>query len=394
MREKEPQILLAKQIDYVFEAWQLLILLADEKSVGSSITRLESILKDKYGIESAFVTQYLHLLQQITDQLQESLISDRDRVQLLFGHHKSGYTAFELLFCFHPNDYMAPSHKSAKEAYEYFKGLTEKERDMFYFQELTKELNEDEFYGYMGNDEKGMKVTDAERMRNIFSYIQNMNLTMENREFLQVCYLQRDDYVKEMVKYLQLAISVIEKHKDDLMKIADKWEDYWNQKIQSGHFFLEWNMAIKNTLQHEEKIVVLPGFIQCAVVWINIGSPVLLHDKELLPVCRMGVVLQDDFDMELKVKDEYQVEDIQKKIKLLADKSKFDILLFIKDKPAYGSEIAKHFGLTTATVSHHMNRLLEEQLIIVEQQNKKIYYKANQTVLQNLFEDCSKLLVR
>ena len=65
--------------------------------------------------------------------------------------------------------------------------------------------------------------------------------------------------------------------------------------------------------------------------------------------------------------------------------------MFIKDKPAYGSEIARHFSLTNATVSHHMNRLFEYRLVQVELQDGKLYYQARKEYLQELFERAGKL---
>lgn len=391
--KKDQQIIVAKQIDYVFEGWQLLMILADERKAGTSFMKLQSIIKNKYGYESAFTKEYIQLLQKIGDQAFHALNQDKSRIQYLFGHQYE-YTAFELVFCFLQNDYKSVAHMSAEEAYESFKGLSERDRDVFFFHELTKDMSEDEFHAYMGNNEEGIIVSDVDRVKNIFTYIQKMNLSMETREFIQDCYLKRNLYAEEIVKYLQVAINIIRKYQDDLIKNAGQWEEYWTAIIQAGQFSSVWSTTVENTVLNEDKIVVLPSFIQCAVVWINIGDNVLPHEDDMLPVCRMGVILLDNFNMQSKVKEEYQLEDYQNKLKLLADKSKFDILMYIKDQPAYGSEIAKHFGLTTATVSHHMNRLLEEQLIIVEQQNRKIYYRSNKDVLQNLLEACNNLLTK
>lgn len=82
---------------------------------------------------------------------------------------------------------------------------------------------------------------------------------------------------------------------------------------------------------------------------------------------------------------------MQPVFKALGDKSKADILLFIKDKPAYGSEIAKHFSLTTATVSHHMNKLLQLRIIHAELQDSRVYYQVRKDELAKMFEQCKKI---
>ena len=51
-------------------------------------------------------------------------------------------------------------------------------------------------------------------------------------------------------------------------------------------------------------------------------------------------------------------------LKLLGDKSKFEILRTVKDEGAYGAQLAKQMGLTTATISHHVNALLNRRLVL------------------------------
>lgn len=61
-------------------------------------------------------------------------------------------------------------------------------------------------------------------------------------------------------------------------------------------------------------------------------------------------------------------------LKALSDKSKFDILLSLKESPKYATELATEMGLTSATVSHHMGALLAAKLVYVEKANGKYYY--------------------
>ena len=73
-------------------------------------------------------------------------------------------------------------------------------------------------------------------------------------------------------------------------------------------------------------------------------------------------------------------------LKLLADKSKFEILSYIRDKEAYGSELAQRLGLTTATISHHMSALLNANLAEMKRMDKRIYYTSNQKALEEALE--------
>ena len=79
-------------------------------------------------------------------------------------------------------------------------------------------------------------------------------------------------------------------------------------------------------------------------------------------------------------------------LKLLADKSKFQILAHVRDEAAYGSELAKRLELTTATVSHHMNALLAAGLVEVRHVENRVYYTANKEALKEVLEYCMGIL--
>jgi len=66
------------------------------------------------------------------------------------------------------------------------------------------------------------------------------------------------------------------------------------------------------------------------------------------------------FDCNYKVsRRQLSSQELSNGLKLLSDPSKFEILYFIRNKKAYGQEIAAEQKLTTATISHHMNTLMK-----------------------------------
>jgi len=81
---------------------------------------------------------------------------------------------------------------------------------------------------------------------------------------------------------------------------------------------------------------------------------------------------------------EQPVEKVVPALKVLGDNSKFEILRFLKEAPNYNVEIAKHMGLTPATVSHHMTALFSLSLVTMEQVNKKVYYSVNEEQIKKI----------
>lgn len=107
--------------------------------------------------------------------------------------------------------------------------------------------------------------------------------------------------------------------------------------------------------------------------------------------CRIGILLKDKAALEFSSGVRGSMEEMTAVWKALGDKSKFEILLYIKQKSAYGSEIAKHFSLTTATVSHHMNKLQQLGLVRAELKEGRLYYKTRNDRLREFFEDAKEL---
>ena len=71
-------------------------------------------------------------------------------------------------------------------------------------------------------------------------------------------------------------------------------------------------------------------------------------------------------------------------MRLISEKNKFEILSLTKEAPAYGSVLAQHLGLTTATISHHTNELYEAHLLNLEKKGNRIYYSTNEEMLRKL----------
>ncbi len=81
------------------------------------------------------------------------------------------------------------------------------------------------------------------------------------------------------------------------------------------------------------------------------------------------------------------------KLKALADSSKLGILSALKVSPMYNLEIAQQLGVTAATMSHHMNVLLNCGLVGVEKKDGKVYYHLEKDNLQNFIKDLEETLL-
>jgi len=81
----------------------------------------------------------------------------------------------------------------------------------------------------------------------------------------------------------------------------------------------------------------------------------------------------------------------QQTFKALSDRNRREILHLLKDGPLTAGEIAEHFPVSGATISHHLSSLKEAGLILDEKQGKYIYYELNMSVVDELLGWISEL---
>lgn len=82
---------------------------------------------------------------------------------------------------------------------------------------------------------------------------------------------------------------------------------------------------------------------------------------------------------------------IQQTLKALSDKTRQDILEFLKQGAKSAGEISAQFGVSGATISHHLSVLKDAGLISDEKKGKFIYYELNMSVLDEMIQWFSAL---
>jgi len=73
-------------------------------------------------------------------------------------------------------------------------------------------------------------------------------------------------------------------------------------------------------------------------------------------------------------------------LKAISDSVRRDILQMLKSGKKSAGEIAKHFNLTGATVSYHLAKLKEADLITEQKYKNFIYYELNTSVFEEILK--------
>ena len=74
----------------------------------------------------------------------------------------------------------------------------------------------------------------------------------------------------------------------------------------------------------------------------------------------------------------------QQSFKALSDPVRREILSLLRRGPMAAGDIAAHFEVSGATISHHLSVLRDAGLVLDDKQGKYIYYELNMSVIDDI----------
>lgn len=92
--------------------------------------------------------------------------------------------------------------------------------------------------------------------------------------------------------------------------------------------------------------------------------------------------------------DEDNKETMLQLFKTLSDSKRYNIIELLSERPWYVYELADELNLSAATISYHLNMLLEFRLIKYERSDHRIYYSLDKERLKELLNKISKNLLK
>lgn len=187
--------------------------------------------------------------------------------------------------------------------------------------------------------------------------------------------------MQQPVKYITQLINIINSNMEAYHKAADDVRKPLEKLLN------QYNISVNN---HGDKdfYELMAKFSQSSAVYPTLAFPVLqiLSEKS----CYYGLLSN-------KVKNKKTRMDSNKslliKLKALSDSSKLEIISSLKVSPKYNLEIAQQLGLTAATMSHHMNFLLNCGFVRIEKKDGKVYYHLEKENLKDLIKELEETLL-
>lgn len=373
------QIEVLDSIDYITEAFQLLNWVAE----GGSILELRDSLSLKYDLKSQQFQKKMKLIDKVIRQAQKSFENELDLVRTYFLLRKEG--EMELRDCCVADCVLL--------------------RDQCYYEDTLEEA----MNRVLAMDEKtrcelfesnvcGIEEVNKERASTpieVVAVILEQPDIPEVKLKLQEVLMNQATHLEIIRPMLEKAIGILKKNDKDLEAMVKDFQDYWIAKNQKEDFFqyIEKSVGI-DIGKSENGTVMIPSIIALNIMSLSMEFEEAARWPGQRDVIRMGIIFDDEMKIGRKSSDVGYQDYALQVLKLLSDKSKFDILNITRNRPYYGSELAKELNLTTATISHHVNALVGQGVLEIQRKDgeKRIYYSANQEKVKEILDYLGRVL--
>lgn len=195
-----------------------------------------------------------------------------------------------------------------------------------------------------------------------------------------------DEHVDRLMEVIIPLVPVIKKVYEHYESLFLPYVNYWKDACEEGTFFDQLKKAYPLELKEHDKEGKLYIILSC--MQGNALRLVGCEEDDKNMYIYIGVLFKEL--ALLSNNESFTREDICNRLKLLSDASKYEILKITNNKKLYGSQLAEHLKLTTATISHHVNALTNVGLLSIEKDSNRIYYQLNSEQIGYIIDQLRK----
>mgnify|MGYP000907454270 FL=1 len=278
------------------------------------------------------------------------------------------------------------------------------QNDMGFFETVTRftnakevdELSKTEFFNachyHLQNIEAEQEDLDGKTLKEMKDrafdadyYIEKiMNSELDNDEKIKMM-----DLFQNADERFKSYVNLIKRIEKIYLKYYGNVEHYIRAKVES--FSSSGKANVKNTpivnyidverwnLRSEEPIHLYFSIINKGTFGMSI-----INDESIRPNMILGILFEELRALLNKGKHDAWL--FIEQMKALGEENRFNIMKLLSQKPYYLKEIADTIGLTSATVSHHMEQLTKTELVYMATKGRKVYYYVNDKKIKKLAE--------
>jgi DNA-binding transcriptional ArsR family regulator len=339
----------------------------------------------KYGITPDEEAQkYVELLQEIEDAARAEFSKDTEEIRFFCGSQKitDKIESFANIMMLASN--CALYETSVSKYYDKLKSLSDDDYiTQFYYQVK-------DFGSRTVDGEADEEIGDIE----VFEMIHQKDLSDAEKLHLQKLFIHHREYCEKFAALMERAAKVIKKYEKKLLakgkKVSEYFEELLNGTSMADYIVNEFYVDLDSKAHFEECDIYISYIKSASMSFFFEGAP-----NASKAVVNLGAIYNPSIRISdlLKNFSSLNEDKVLMMLKLLADKSKFEILSATVNEPAYGAQLASMLGLSTATISHHTSALLDQNLLTLDKVDTKVYYRANPDMIRALVDYIKKELL-
>lgn len=227
---------------------------------------------------------------------------------------------------------------------------------------------------------------DHMKQDQFIKFLDEQKLSIEEKYKVLEVLLDFHKLRMELNEILKKVFVVYHEKKQELDGYLNEFLEYWKDRLSEDTFEFYLKKTFNLQLDEIEDVIT----IYPTVMGINMGIFNDMRDRKSSIIMFWGISFIRNFNVDTILVNK---ESLLEELKVFSDPSKFDILMFIRNKAAYGQEIAKELNLTTATISHHMQALVNARVVNIEKQQNRVYYSMNRKNVEQLLKEIKSLLL-
>lgn len=264
-----------------------------------------------------------------------------------------------------------------------FVGRYQDNLDELLTQMLT--LNPDQVAQYMllslGLDD-GISADSEGCSQRFMDTVFSLTIPAESRLALLETHHKYRTVLPEVAQCLQPVLAYLQKHRQQLQILADAFGQELEAVGCETHLSQTTSLAINGDIHYDLRPFIFGFDSNLALEPSLVPGQVTIH---------CGILVR--FLRELFDGSKGSEEQVYEAIRLLGDQTRFAILCFLRDRPAYGSELSEQLGFARNTIHHHTSKLLNAGLITYTVEGNRICYSTNKARLSSLLAQQHHLLI-
>lgn len=215
---------------------------------------------------------------------------------------------------------------------------------------------------------------EIKSLSHLIGLLENIEKTAEEKLQLISLYENRNEFMVELEDFMNRVIPIFEAHYSIISK---EFHNTLNQLKETKNLPSILSKIIAINLENVEETNISIGIFSFNQFSIGYDDNILNYS--------IGIYF---FILgELKEKYSSYEEALLSDLKALGDNTRLSIMYNLAESPMYIQELAEKLDLTPATISHHIDILLKNELISITMdvgKSKRVYYEINKSKLKSL----------